>query len=117
MPAFKVHLNRKKVCTASLDGIGVFGAHVSYVCRKDAPEQKTLSLHVGGWDATAGEHIIWQEAHPICVGDRLSIEVVESAKADKPVIRKKPDPAADLRARKKYVRKLAKELGWKIQAK
>jgi hypothetical protein len=117
MPAFKVHLNGKKVCTASLDGLGVLAAHVSYVCRKDACQHQALSLHVGGLDSTTGEHIVWHEAHPIRVGDKLSIEIVESARADKPVSRKKRDPAADLRARKKYVRIMAKELGWKIQTK
>lgn len=114
MPAFKIHLNGKKVCVASLEGTGVLGAHVSYVCRKDTPTQRVLSLHVGGLNSSTGEHLIWQEAHPIAVGDKLMVEVVESARADKPTSRRKPDPAADLRARKKYVRQMAKELGWKI---
>lgn len=117
MPAFKVHLNGKKVCTASLDGLGVLDAHVCYVRRKDSRHRQELSLHVGGLDSATGEHIVWHEAHQIRVGDKLSIEIVESARADKPVSRKKHDPAVDLRARKKYVRKMAKELGWKIQTK
>jgi hypothetical protein len=117
MPAFKVHLNGRKVCVASLNGFGVLGAHVNYVCRKDAQKNPRLSLHVGGLDSATGEHLVWREAHPIRVGDKLSVEVVASARADRPTSRKKSDPAGDLRARKKYVRKMAKEFGWKIATK
>jgi hypothetical protein len=116
MPAFKLHINGKKLCIASLDDIGVLSAHVSYVCRKHTPEQKPLSLHVSGLDSSTGEHLVWHEARPISVGDKLSIEVIETARGDKPTSRKKPDPVADLRARKQYVRKMAKEFGWKIVA-
>jgi hypothetical protein len=113
MPALKVYINGKKLCVASLDGTGVLSAHVSYVCRKDTPEQKPLWLHIGGLNSSIGKHLVWQD-RPISIGDKLSIEVVEMARGDKPSSRKKPDPVADLRARKQYVRKMAKEFGWKI---
>jgi hypothetical protein len=118
MPAFKIQLNGKKLCIASLDArAGVLGAHVSSVCRGEAREQKTLLLHVGGLVSATGEHLVWHQAHPINVGDKLSVEVVEMALSDKPSSRKKSNPVADLKARKQYVRKMAKEFGWKIQTK
>jgi hypothetical protein len=118
MPAFKIHINGKKFCIASIDGsAGVLGTHLSYVCRGNAREHQTLSLHVGGLVSSTGEHFVWHEAYPINVGDKLSIEVVEVAQTDKPSSRKKSDRVADLRDRKQYVRKMAKEFGWKIQTK
>ena len=114
MPAFKVHLNGENVCTAGLSGAGVLGAHVSWVRRKGSRRAPELSLHVGGLDSSMGEHLVWHEALPVQIGDEVRIKVSASARIDEPSTRKKPDAAADLRARKSYVRKLAKELGWKL---
>lgn len=114
MPVFKVHLNGKRICTAGLPGDGVLGAHVSWVRRKGARGTPELSLHVGGLDSSTGEHLVWQQALPMRVGDFVRIEVAEAARTDAPATRQKADPAADLRARKRYVRKMAAEFGWKL---
>jgi hypothetical protein len=63
---------------------------------------------------STGEHLVWGENRPIQFGDKVSVEVVENARSDPPSRRKKPDPVDDLRRKKLYVRKMAKELGWKI---
>ncbi len=116
MPAFKIHLNGKKFCVASLDGsAGVLGAQLSYVCRGKGRERQTLSLHVSGLVSSTGEQLVWHEAYPVKVGDKLSIEVVEAAQADKPSSLKKSDPAADLQVRQQYVRKMANKFGGKSQ--
>jgi hypothetical protein len=112
MTAFNIHLNGKKVCTAGVDGYGVLGAHVSSVRRKGVRGQ--LSLHVGGLRSETGEHVVWHEALRLKAGDEVRIEVVESERPDSPTLTKKPDATADERARKKYVRDMARQLGWKI---
>jgi len=114
MPTFKVHVNGKRVCTAGLPGEGVLGAHVSSVRRKASRKPAKLSLHVGGLDSATGEHLIWHEALRLRVGDEVRIEVSRDVPTDAPFEQKKPDASADLRARQDYVRKMAKELGWKL---
>jgi hypothetical protein len=114
MPSFKVDLNGKKVCTAGLSGDGVLGAHLSWVRRKGSRAQPQLSLHVGGLDSGTGEHLVWHEALPVKIGDDVRIKVSAVAHIDKPSTRKKPNAAADLRARKTYVRKMAQKLGWRL---
>jgi len=42
------------------------------------------------------------------------VKIVERTKVDRPRSRKRPNPAQELRAKKAYVKRLAKELGWKI---
>ena len=112
MPGLIIHLNGKKFCIASLGNFGVLSAHVSFVHRKTDPKRPNLDLHIRGLDSSTGEHLVWHEAHPLGIGDKVSIEAVKATRGDKPARRKRPDPAADLRARKRYVRKMAKELGW-----
>jgi hypothetical protein len=114
MPAFEVHLNGKKVCTAGLSGDGVLSAHLSWVRRKASRRAPRLSLHVGGLDSSTWEHLVWHEALPVQIGDEVRIKVSTVARIDAPSARKKPDAVADLRARKSYVRKMARELGWKL---
>lgn len=114
MATFKVHVNGKRVCTAGLLGDGVLGAHVSSVRRKGSRKPAELSLHIGGLDSSTGEHLVWHEALPLQVGDEVRIKVSMDGRTDEPSARKKPDALADLRARKTYVRKMAKELGWKL---
>jgi hypothetical protein len=45
----------------------------------------------------------------------VTIRVVEVALVDKPRERHRPNPAADLRRQKQYVRRMAKQFGWKVQ--
>jgi hypothetical protein len=114
MPTFEVRVNGKKVCTAGLPGDGVLGAHVSSVRRKGSRKPDQLSLHVGGLDSGTGEHVVWHEALPLQLGDKVQVRVSMDGRTDSPSRCEKPDALADLRARKSYVRKLAKELGWKL---
>jgi hypothetical protein len=114
MPTFKIQVNGERVCTAGLPGDGVLGAHVSSVRRKGSRKPAQLSLHVGGLDSGTGEHLVWHEALALRVGDEVQIKLSMDGRTDEPSARKKPDSSADLRAQKSYVRKMAKELGWKL---
>jgi len=114
MPAFKVRVNGKKVCVAGIDGKGALSAHVIWVRRKGARVAHELSLGVAGLQSATGDHVVWHDALPLKIGDEVCVEVIDAARLDKPTLTKKHDAAADERARKQYVRRMAKQLGWKI---
>jgi hypothetical protein len=118
MMAFEVYLNGKKFRTAGVGELGVLTTCLSW--RGSQPYQKGgppvpeyLRLDVGGL-ATSGEHLRWLD-RKLKRGDTVSIKVVEVASADKPRERQRPDPTGDLRRQKQYVRRMAKQFGWKIQ--
>src|SRR5437773_1430128 len=118
MIAFEVYLNGKKISTTGVGSLGVLTACLSW--RGPQPYEKGgrpgaeyIRLEAGGL-ADSGEHFRWVD-RKIKRGDEVSIKVVEIASADKPRERKRPDPAADLRRQKAYVRRMAKHLGWKLQ--
>jgi len=111
MRAFKVLLNGKKLCLAGVGERGVLTAIVDWVSQ-DRGEH--LSLHVG---ALANEtHLEWTRPQRLRVGDEIRVKIVETASVDKPIKIKPIDLAETLRAKKRYVRMTAKELGWKIQS-
>jgi hypothetical protein len=110
MRAFEVPLNGKKLCLAGIGDDGVLSAHVTWVAGKSGPE---LSLHVGGLIGPTGEHVSWEDRR-LRVDQRVVVRIVEASSVDKPKRRKRPDPARDLRAKRRYVREMAKQLGWKI---
>jgi hypothetical protein len=112
MLAFEIYLNRKRLCVAGIGDEGVLAAIVDWVARKDRP---TLSLHVGGLFATGEQHVSWINRKRLRLGDRVEVKVVEAKMVDKPKKRRPTDPALRLRARKRYVREMAKQLGWKIE--
>ncbi len=112
MHAFGVYLNGKKLCVAGVGEDGVLTAIVDWVSKRGRPD---MSLHVGGLFGSMKEHVHWVTRKPLRVGDRVQIRVMESRSVDKPSKRYKTDPAEELRSKKRYVRMMAKELGWKIR--
>lgn len=122
MPVFQVFLNGKKVSTAGVGDLGVLGARVSWVRRKRERSQakradkakEELTLHVGGLIAPAGEHVRWLD-RKLKVGDEIQIAIVENAAIDRPRSRQRRDRRTELRAKKRYVKEMAKGFGWKIQ--
>lgn len=73
-----------------------------------------MSLQVGG--LANEEHLKWTRLKRLRVGDEIRVKIVEAASVDRPVVRKPIDPTETLDAKKRYVRMIAKELGWKIQS-
>ena len=119
MIAFEVYLNGKKISTTGVGSLRVLTACLSW--RGPQPYEKGgrpvaeyLRLDAGGL-ADSGEHLRWVD-RKIKRGDQITIKVVEVASADKPRERKRPNPAEDLRRQKDYVRRMAKQFGWKFQA-
>ena len=114
MPAFRVRLNGKKVSVAGIDGDGVLSANVVWVRRKGARVAQEFALDVSGLRSATGDHVVWQEALPLKIGDEVCVEVIDAARLDNPTRTKKHDAAAEERSRRHYVRRMAKQFGWKI---
>lgn len=112
MRAFEVSLNGKKLCLAGIGDDGVLTTIVNWVTGKNAVD---LFLQVGGLISPAGEHVSWINQKPLRVDDRISVNIVEAKVVDKPTKRRRRHPAEGLRAQKRYVREMAKQLGWRIQ--
>jgi hypothetical protein len=109
MRAFSISLNRKKLCLAGVGERGVLSAIVNWVAGDQGAD---LFMHVGG--LANAEHIDWVKQKPLQVGDEIRVKIVEARSVDKPVRKRRIHPAETLKAKKRYVRMMAKELGWKI---
>jgi hypothetical protein len=112
MLAFQVSLNRKELCVAGLADKGVLTAIVNWVDWRSGAD---LFLTVGGLVSATEEHVSWISQKPLRVGSEIRVKVVETDSADNPIKRHRTDPAERLRSQKRYVRMMAKQLGWKIQ--
>ena len=111
MRAFKISLNGKNLCLAGVGARGVLTAIVDWVAQDRGEE---LSLQVGG--LANEEHLEWTRQKRLRVGDEIRVKIVEAASVDKPVKIKPIDPTEALKAKKRYIRMVAKELGWHIQS-
>jgi len=114
MRAFEIYLNDERLCLAGIGDDGVLSAIVNWVTGKKTAD---LFLQVGGLINPTDEHVSWIRQKRLRVGDEIQVKVVKANSVDEPMRRYRRDPAKELRAKKNYVRSLAKELGWKIQAK
>jgi len=111
MRAFEVYLNKKRLCVAGLDADCVLATIISCVSIK---RRHRLGLSVGGLDTSRGEHVRWQN-RALRLGDEIRVRIVERKSADVPSERSPRDPKAELKSEKRYVRKIAKKLGWSIK--
>jgi hypothetical protein len=71
-------------------------------------------LSVGGLISPSDEHVGWPN-RKLRVGDEIKIKIRETVSADNPKTRYRRDRDKELKDRKKYVRRLAKQFGWKLQ--
>jgi len=113
MRAFEVSINRKRLCLAGIGDDGVLSAIVNWVTREASGN---LFLEVGGLISPADEHVAWVSHKRLRVGDRVEVRIVEARSVDKPKMRRRMDPAQRVRDQKRYVRRMAKQLGWRIEA-
>ena len=114
MIVFKVSLNGKRVCTAGVRNFGVVSAIVTWVRRRPEKSrdgksiEEELTADIGGLDSDANEHLKWL-ARRLNVGDRITVEVVDADRVDKPKRRYRDDPKKVERAKKRYFERLEKE--------
>jgi len=112
MRAFKIQLNGERLCIAGVGDDGVLSAIVDCVTR---PKGTDSSLFVGGLHSPTAEHVRWVQHKRLRAGDEIRIKVVDVASVDAPKKKYRTHPAETLSAKKRYVRKMAKDLGWTIQ--
>ena len=116
MIAFKLSINGEYICTAGIGAFGVLSAIITWVRRKpeNGRDGKTteaeLTVDLGGLDSKSKEHLKWWSQR-LRVGDRVSIEVVDAKRADKPRRRYRDDPKVVERAKRRYFERLKGELG------
>jgi hypothetical protein len=111
MRAFKVFLNGKKMCLAGIGNDGVLSTTIAYTPFRNRREMRA---RVGGLLMPQDEHVVWTNFR-LRVGDELRVKIVECQTVDEPRRRFPRDLATEARNEKRYVRKLARKLGWKIQ--
>jgi hypothetical protein len=112
MRTFEVYLNGKRLCLAGIGDDGVLSAIATWVIGKR--RRGDMRLDVGGLISPIDEHVRWTD-RKLRVGDEIKICIRETLSADNPKTRYRRDPNQELNAEKKYVRMMAKKLGWKIQ--
>jgi DNA-directed RNA polymerase subunit E'/Rpb7 len=61
------------------------------------------------------EHIDWIDHKSLQAGDEIRVQICDAELVDDPVRKRRTDAAETLDGKKQYVRRIAKELGWKIQ--
>ena len=61
------------------------------------------------------EHVDWVPQKPLKVSDTIEVTISETSTVDEPTRRNADSPGQELEAKKDYVRRLAKDFGWKIQ--
>ena len=112
MRAFKVSLNGKNLCLAGIGHDGVLSTTVNSVT---GDGREDLFLEIGGLISHTDEHVKWINQRRLRMGDRIRVHIVDTASADRPKKRYRITPAQRLRTQKRYVRMMAKQLGWTIQ--
>jgi hypothetical protein len=119
MLAFEILINGKKRCTAGISGPCVLTAALSWVLREPTSrrgKRKELNLGVCGLVSRSDEFLEWLQCD-LQPGDEVTIRIVEVAKVDKPKKRRRQraTPTQIQRRKQALIKRLAKELGWKIQ--
>jgi hypothetical protein len=110
MLSFNFSLNGKRLCLAGIGKRGVLSAIVAWA---GSERGEDLFLEVGG--LANEEHIDWIDQKCLQVGDEIRVEICDAESVDDSTGKRRIDAAETLDRKKQYVRRLAKELGWKIQ--
>jgi len=112
MIAFEIYVNGRKLCLAGIGDDGVLSVIANWVTRMGEGD---LFLEICGLVSPAREHVAWAHQNPLRVGDRVQVKIVKADSVDKPYRRERIDPAKEAAAKRRYVREMARQLGWKIR--
>jgi hypothetical protein len=108
MRAFEIYLNGKKLCVAGLNE-GTLSLSVG--CFENSHGRGEVALNMTGMLLTL-ETVGWHH-RALRMNDEVKVRIVESPKSDKFKVLQKA-PADERKYEKAYVRRMAKEFGWKI---
>ena len=111
MIALAVYLNGKKLCVAGVDDDGVLSAIVDCVSHSGKAESK---FTLAGLISSKKEHVMWIN-RGLQVSDEVNVRVVSVSRVNRPKKRYRPDPTKELEYQKRYLKDMARKLGWKIQ--
>jgi hypothetical protein len=110
MRAFEVHLNGKKLCVAGLEeGTLLF----SVGCTENKQGRGEVGLGMTGLLLTQAA-VRWQH-RSLRMDDEVRIKIVETSVVDYYKVMQRA-PRDERKYEKAYVRRMAKEFGWTIQA-
>lgn len=111
MRAFEIYLNDKRLCVAGLEqGDLLF----SIGCGENRHGRGEVGLGMTGLLPTKST-VRWQQ-RSLQMNDQIRIKMVEAKTVDKFEVLQEP-PKDSRKYEKAYVRRMAKEFGWTIQAK
>jgi hypothetical protein len=111
MRAFEIYLNGKKLCVA---GVELGDLHFGMGCGENTHGRGEVGLSVTALLPTKST-IRWQQ-RPLRMNDQVRVKIVESETVDRFTVLQEP-PRDARKYEKAYVRRMAKEFGWTIQAK
>jgi hypothetical protein len=129
MVGYNVYRNNERLCVAGVGEFGVLTACVAWAAHSPEKlgrwaaegiaeqEPVELMLQVEGLksnDHAPALHMRWVDAS-LRVGDEIKIRVIDASRVDPATTEYQDNPDKDLEAKKTYVRRLAKELGWEIR--
>ena len=116
MPAFEVHVNGRRTCVAGIGEPGVLTATLTWVLgepRGQRVGREDMGVQVGGLISRGDEFVQWCR-RAVRRGDEVVIRIVDVAESDTPRLRRRESPAQRRRRQQAYVRRMAKQFGWKI---
>jgi hypothetical protein len=109
MKAFRVIKNGIEQCTAGVNDAGVLNVIMNYVHSKvGRRSEEDMHLTVGGLNGQ-NEHVRWIEQAELHVGDQITVQLVETERADDPVTRRRRDPEEERKHEHAYYLKLKKK--------
>ena len=115
MKALRVSINNGPAITAGVPHDGVVHAILGITTGPSSGKQRKrddLSLRLSGLNGLTHEHYNWL-GRALRVGDEILVTVVDVERADRPAEIHKDDPDLLIRAKKRSLQALKKELGEK----
>jgi hypothetical protein len=110
--AFEISINGTKSCTAGIEGRGVVSVLVDRIWRVGPDEQEKLLLDAGGLISDTGqgaEFLKWLKEESLCLGDTITIRIVDVPATDEPIKRERENPKQREKSEREYYERMKKK--------